>query len=1469
MGILDILFGNYSKKEIKRLTPIVEKINSLEEELRALSDDALKTKTSEFRERLARGETLDDLLPEAFAVLREANVRETRSEKFPNGKRHFDVQLMGGIVLHQGRIAEMKTGEGKTQTALLPLYLNALEGKGVHLVTVNDYLARYHAQLAEKVFKRLGMTVGCVYPGMRDNRYTAYRCDVTYATNNELGFDYLRDNMAKDPQRLVQRELHFAIIDEVDSILIDEARTPLIISSPADTSTNETKRQRDEILRKNKFKEVQKFIRQQIRERGAILNEEDIANPVMRAQIQESGDYIIDEKKKAVTLTQRGLEKAQKYFSLVLDDDPDNPNPKEVEKTKTHLHYIDNALKANYGMEESVDYVKQEGKIIIVDTFTGRLMHGRRFSDGLHEAIEAKENVESQRETKTVATITFQNFFNKYTKKAGMTGTAQTEETEFREIYGMDVVVMEPNVPIQRVDQPDRVYRTLNAKYTAIVRDILECHEKGQPVLVGTVSVEISEGLHRVLKGEKNEIVRIPGEAGEGEKVVKIADDLFKYLVDNKIKPGMLDILNAINHKHEAKIIADAGQPGRITVATNMAGRGTDIMLGLGMIEEVEVDGKKVKQGTGLKVIGTERHESRRIDNQLRGRSGRQGDPGETRFYISIEDDLMRIFGGDRIKRVMDFSGIGEEELEHKMLSRGIEGAQKKVEGNNFGIRKNIREYDIIMNKQREIIYGERRKILDEYRKIYDKIGKPMSTYTNIQMLKKFAHQGDIIRRLRILDKNGIQGHEEDFVKYIAKGSIVWCFGGSHPDKLDIAKLNTDEALQQIFNMPLLEPDPREATDSEASEYVLMFDKWKTMTRTQITEHLLSEALSIYEKNSAELSPKMLEVSNKFTKIDIYRNLPLLLNSVIFHAVDKHIGNNELLEDWNADKLNSDENLQSIFGKPVLQLVDPTKGSRASQNSDCVLQIVVNSKEWSESPKKQLIDRLIIEAVKLYATPKKAKNADKQANAKKSKKTEMPVEPQGSEPTDALENRIPDAILNMLSEQLEKDTRAVTISILKAKITAAVEESGEDGEKGQHVYKGLTSNEALNSIFAADSSIVEKNMHLPPSKLIEYLYKEVEDLYDKPSNTSKLIDTARDLLEKDLFQTTLELIRPVIKHILSKNPLNQDEDISALNADIDLQIIFLKSLFWPEGENGCQLDYVFTPREGTDINRDELAEVLANKASALYATHKGYYFSQAWVQIVNDEQFRASDFMRNNVLSMLKLFVSNIVRKHISGEDLSEEWDIAPLNSDTDLKQIFGIDEKSNKSVLRPMKGESSKHEYVITLSQEEWEAIDVNTLGDKIYDEALIIYEQREIEYTPEVMRNAEGSLMLKAIDDNWESHIDHMDQMRQAIGLRSYAQRDPLVEYQILSHDMFEEMTTDMQADTILELFDEKLDEKLKLTLQRKERVLYTNSAEGNVRKPRRVEKKLNVNDDCHCGSGKKYKKCCMRADEQKRVS
>ena len=636
MSVFTKIFGTHSEREVKRIIPIVDKIEALAPEFEKLTDEQLQAKTPEFKERLANGETLDDILPEAYATVREAATRVL-------DMRHYRVQLIGGVILHQGRITEMRTGEGKTLVSTLPAYLNALEGKGVHIVTVNDYLAKRDAEWMGKVHEFLGLTVGVILNNMdNDERREAYNCDITYATNNELGFDYLRDNMVVYKEQLVQRSLHYAIIDEVDSVLIDEARTPLIISGQSGKSTK-------------LYEMCDIFVRQLTKGTAKELSKMDI---LMNEEQQETGDYVVDEKDKNANLTEEGVRKAERFFQVENLADPDNL---ELQ------HNINLALRAHSLMHRDKDYVVKDDEVLIVDEFTGRIMPGRRFSDGLHQAIEAKEHVKVKRESKTLATITFQNFFNKYEKKSGMTGTALTEEKEFREIYEMDVVEVPTNKPIARIDYNDAVYKTKEDKFNAVVADIVEAHKKGQPVLVGTITIDTSEYLSAKLQ-----------KAGIPHKV-----------------------LNAKFHELEAEIIADAGQKGAVTIATNMAGRGTDIKLGDGVTEL-----------GGLKIIGTERHESRRIDNQLRGRAGRQGDPCESRFYISLEDDLMRLFGSERIMGLFDAMPDGEQ-VEHKMLSSAIENAQKKIEGNNFGIRKNLLEFDRVNNEQREVIYKERRRVLD------------------------------------------------------------------------------------------------------------------------------------------------------------------------------------------------------------------------------------------------------------------------------------------------------------------------------------------------------------------------------------------------------------------------------------------------------------------------------------------------------------------------------------------------------------------------------------------------------------------------------------------------------------------------------------------------------------------------------------------------------------------------------------
>ena len=694
MGLISKIFKSYSEKEIKRVMPIVEKINSLEPEMEQLSDQELSHKTIEFKEKLANGLSLDDILPESFAVVREASKRVL-------GLRHFDVQLIGGIILHQGRISEMKTGEGKTLVATLPAYLNALTGKGVHIVTVNEYLAKRDSEWMGKVYKFLGLSVGLIYSRMpQDEKHKAYNSDITYGTNNEFGFDYLRDNMVIHKEQMVQRTLNYAIIDEIDSILIDEARTPLIISGRADKSSD-------------LYKKADSFVR---RLEAKIIIEEDVKD-FEQIEDNEKYDYIVDLKAKSASLTQKGIQKAEEYFGV--------ENFNDIENSEI-VHNVNQALRAHGIMKKDIDYIVKDKEVLIVDEFTGRIMYGRRYNNGLHQAIEAKEGVKIADESKTLATITFQNYFRMYEKLSGMTGTAMTEEKEFQEIYNLDVVAIPTNMPLIRNDQVDIIYKNEKAKFDAVVEDIKQSYEKGQPVLVGTASIENSEKISKLLS-----------------------------------KAGLPhEVLNAKNHEKEAEIIAQAGKLGAITIATNMAGRGTDIMLGGNSEylakqemrklkysddlieqstafnetddqeilearkrykelvqkyeEQIKEEKEKVIRAGGLKIIGTERHESRRIDNQLRGRSGRQGDPGESRFYLGLDDNLLKIFGGDLITKLFDKGNVPEDmPIEVKLVSRSIENAQSKVEGKNFSIRKHILSYDDVMNVQREIIYSERRKVLD------------------------------------------------------------------------------------------------------------------------------------------------------------------------------------------------------------------------------------------------------------------------------------------------------------------------------------------------------------------------------------------------------------------------------------------------------------------------------------------------------------------------------------------------------------------------------------------------------------------------------------------------------------------------------------------------------------------------------------------------------------------------------------
>ena len=712
MNMFSKVFGSRSQREVKRIMPLVDKIESLRPEMQKLSDEELKGKTREFKKRLEEGETLDDLLPEAFAVVREAGKRVL-------GMEHFRVQLIGGIILHQGRIAEMRTGEGKTLVATLPSYLNALEGKGVHIVTVNDYLAKRDADEMGQIHRFLGLTVGVVLNDMKqDERRAAYNCDITYVTNNELGFDYLRDNMVIYKEQLVQRDLHYCIIDEVDSILIDEARTPLIISGQSGKST--------------KLYEACDILAQQL-ERGEASHEMTKMAAIMGEEIIETGDFVVNEKDKIVNLTEQGVHKVENFFHIENLADPENL---EIQ------HNITLALRAHNLMHKDQDYVVKDDEILIVDEFTGRIMPGRRYSDGLHQAIEAKEHVKIKRESKTLATITFQNFFNKYDKKGGMTGTAITEEKEFRDIYAMDVVEIPTNRPVIRVDHEDAVYMTKKEKFNAVVNAVVEAHAKQQPVLVGTITIETSELLSRMLKRQG-----------------------IKH-----------NVLNAKFHELEAEIVAQAGQAGAVTIATNMAGRGTDIKL-----DDV------ARNAGGLMIIGTERHESRRIDNQLRGRSGRQGDPGESRFYISLEDDLMRLFGSERLMKIFTSLGVAEnEQIEHKMLSNAIEKAQEKIEFNNFCIRKNLLDYDQVNNEQREIIYKERRQVLDGENMrdaIYNMIQDTVDSYVDMCFsddvdseewdLNEFNGAISPIIPLKPLTPESVKGKRRNEIKHELKEEAV------------------------------------------------------------------------------------------------------------------------------------------------------------------------------------------------------------------------------------------------------------------------------------------------------------------------------------------------------------------------------------------------------------------------------------------------------------------------------------------------------------------------------------------------------------------------------------------------------------------------------------------------------------------------------------------------------------------------
>ena len=723
MNVIEKVFGTHSERELKMIRPIVAKIESMRTDMMAKSDEELRDQTRIFKERLAEGATLDDILPEAFATVREAARRTLNME-------HFPVQLIGGIVLHQGRIAEMRTGEGKTLVSTCPAYLNALKGKGVQIVTVNDYLAKRDAEWMGQVHRFLGLSVGVVLNDMNsEDRRAAYACDVTYVTNNELGFDYLRDNMSIYKEQLVLRDLDYCIIDEVDSVLIDEARTPLIISGQSGKST--------------KLYEVCDVLARQL-ERGTVSKEFSKIDAIMGEEIEETGDFVVDEKDKVVNLTEQGVKKVEEYVHIENLADHENL---EIQ------HNIILALRANNLMFRDKDYVVKDDEVLIVDEFTGRIMPGRRYSDGLHQAIEAKEHVNVRRESRTLATVTFQNFFNKYTKKSGMTGTAQTEEKEFRNIYAMDVIVIPTNRPMVRKDMEDAVYKTKKEKYKAVVEEVAKAYEKGQPVLVGTIAIETSELLSKMLN---------------------------KRGIQHKV-------LNAKFHELEAEIVADAGIHGSVTIATNMAGRGTDIKLD-----------EEAKELGGLKIIGTERHESRRIDNQLRGRSGRQGDPGESRFYLSLEDDLLRLFGSDRLMAMFEAMGVPEgEQIEHKMLSNAIEKAQMKIESNNFGIREQLLKFDEVNNEQREVIYAERRKVLD----------------------------GDNMRDL-------ILKMITDTVENAVDMSIS---DDQSPDKWDLKELNN-------LLLPVIPLKP----------VILNDDQKKSMKKNELKHNLKEEAIKLYETKEAE-----------------------------------------------------------------------------------------------------------------------------------------------------------------------------------------------------------------------------------------------------------------------------------------------------------------------------------------------------------------------------------------------------------------------------------------------------------------------------------------------------------------------------------------------------------------------------------------------------------------------------------------
>ena len=818
MGLMTKLFGSHSEHELKRIKSTVDKIEALRETMQAMSDEELQGQTQKFKDRLEAGETLDDILVEAFATIREADKRVL-------GMEPFRVQLIGGVILHQGRIAEMRTGEGKTLVATLPSYLNALEGKGVHVVTVNDYLAKRDSDEMGQVHRWMGLTVGCVLGGMdRAERQEAYKCDITYITNNELGFDYLRDNMAVYEKDLVQRGLHYCIIDEVDSILIDEARTPLIISGQSGKST--------------KIYELCDVLARQMK-RGEDLPEFSKIDAIMGIEQEETGDFIVNEKDKIVTLTQDGVKKVENFFHIDNLADPENL---EIQ------HNVILALRAHNLMHRDQDYVVRDDEVLIVDSFTGRIMPGRRYSDGLHQAIEAKEHVKVNRESQTLATITFQNFFNKYDKKGGMTGTAATEEQEFRDIYGMDVVTIPTNRPVIRIDHEDAVYKTQKEKYKAVVEEVKSAHEKGQPVLVGTVNIDVSELLSRMLSREGIQH----------------------------------EVLNAKYHEKEAAIVANAGIHGAVTIATNMAGRGTDIKLD-----------EEAKAAGGLKIIGTERHESRRIDNQLRGRSGRQGDPGESQFFISLEDDLMRLFGSERLINIFENLGVPEgQRIQHKMLSSAIERAQEKIESNNFAIRKNLLEYDQVMNEQREKIYEQRKRVLS---------GEDMKT--NIQAMTR-----DIITE-EVMTTCGDEVEPADWdLKELSRVlNTIIPIGPLTKDELDGVKKSADlvdkiyDKAQELYSQKEAEfPEPEAFREVERVILLRVIDQ-KWMSEIDDMEQLKqSVGLQQYGQRNPvdvykELSYSMMDEMNENIKHDTVQ--------MLFHIrVEKKVEREEVAKETGTNK---------------------------------------------------------------------------------------------------------------------------------------------------------------------------------------------------------------------------------------------------------------------------------------------------------------------------------------------------------------------------------------------------------------------------------------------------------------------------------------------------------------------------------------------------------------------------------------